>query len=198
MATGCVFCDEEGGQLLWRDARCRVVLTDEPFPGFCRVIWNAHVREMTDLAAPNRAHLMHVVYAVESALRARLTPTKMNLASLGNQTPHLHWHLIPRFADIRISQPVWGRASAMRRRLHARRLRRVACGDLAAMLGAAALRDRCRVEMSEPNIPDVASAGAAGAGRCARRFRRCRKRQEMGESLPSPASRWCAKPFKVS
>jgi diadenosine tetraphosphate (Ap4A) HIT family hydrolase len=99
MADGCVFCDGEGGRRLWRDARCRVVLTDEPFPGFCRVIWNAHVREMTDLSAANRGHLMHIVYAVESALRARLTPTKMNLASLGNATPHLHWHVIPRFAD---------------------------------------------------------------------------------------------------
>ena len=109
MTTGCVFCDGEGGERLWRDARCRVVLTDDPFPGFCRVIWNAHVREMTDLAAPNRAYLMHVVYAVESALRARLTPIKMNLASLGNQTPHLHWHLIPRFVDdSHFPQPVWG------------------------------------------------------------------------------------------
>jgi hypothetical protein len=35
MTTGCVFCDAEGGTRLWRDARCRIVLTDEAFPGFC-------------------------------------------------------------------------------------------------------------------------------------------------------------------
>ena len=64
---------------------------------------------MTDLSAANRGHLMHIVYAVESALRARLTPTKMNLASLGNATPHLHWHVVPRFADdTHFPQPVWG------------------------------------------------------------------------------------------
>ena len=109
MTTGCVFCDGEGGQTLWRDARCRVVLTAEPFAGFCRVIWNEHVREMTDLSAPNRAHLMHVVYAVESALRARLTPTKMNVASLGNQTPHLHWHVIARnLHDAHFPNSIWG------------------------------------------------------------------------------------------
>jgi len=108
MTTRCVFCDGVGGDLVWRDARCRVVLTSEPFSGFCRVIWNAHVREMTDLAAPDRTHFMHVVHAVESALRARLTPIKMNLASLGNQTPHLHWHVIPRFADdSHFPNPVW-------------------------------------------------------------------------------------------
>jgi len=118
MATGCVFCDGDGGRRLWRDARCRVVLTDEPFAGFCRVIWNAHAREMTDLAAPDRAHLMDVVFAVEAALRARLRPTKMNLAALGNVTPHLHWHVIPRFGDdSHFPQPVWGarqRAAAPR------------------------------------------------------------------------------------
>lgn len=109
MATGCVFCDGEGGRRLWGDARCRVVLTDEPFVGFCRVIWNLHVREMTDLAATDRAYLMRVVYAIEGALRARLSPAKMNLAALGNVTPHLHWHVIPRFADdSHFPQPVWG------------------------------------------------------------------------------------------
>lgn len=138
MTTGCVFCDGEGGQRLWRDARCRVVLTDEPFTGFCRVIWNAHVREITDLPAANRAHFMHVVYAVESALRARLTPLKMNLASLGNATPHLHWHVIPRFADdSHFPQPVWGpRQRDPAPRALPEDFAASLAGDLAAMLGA--------------------------------------------------------------
>ena len=37
--------------------------------------------------------------AVEAALRELLHPDKINLASLGNMTPHLHWHVIPRFRD---------------------------------------------------------------------------------------------------
>jgi diadenosine tetraphosphate (Ap4A) HIT family hydrolase len=138
MTTGCVYCDGEGGLRLWRDARCRVVLADEPFRGFCRVIWNAHVREMTDLTAANRAHFMHVVYAVESALRARLTPAKMNLASLGNATPHLHWHVIPRFAgDTHFPQPVWGprQRESVPDPLPDDFVTSLA-GDLAAMLGA--------------------------------------------------------------
>lgn len=109
MTSGCVFCNGEGGHRVWRDERCRVVLTDEPFPGFCRVIWNAHVAEMTDLPPVDRAHLMVVVHAVEATLRARLAPDKMNLASLGNMVPHLHWHVVPRFVDdSHFPQPVWG------------------------------------------------------------------------------------------
>jgi diadenosine tetraphosphate (Ap4A) HIT family hydrolase len=26
-------------------------------------------------------------------------PDKVNIAALGNMTPHIHWHVIPRFKD---------------------------------------------------------------------------------------------------
>jgi diadenosine tetraphosphate (Ap4A) HIT family hydrolase len=64
----------------------------------------------------------------------------MNLASLGNQTPHLHWHLIPRFTDdSHFPQPVWGprQRDAEPRPLPDDFVVSLA-GDLAAMLGAAA------------------------------------------------------------
>lgn len=106
----CELCTEAGGKLLWQDAQCRVVRIDEPaYPGFCRVIWQAHIREMTDLNESERSHLMRIVFAVEAALRNLLKPNKINLASLGNMTPHLHWHVIPRFEnDPHFPQPVWG------------------------------------------------------------------------------------------
>ena len=140
MAAGCVFCDGDGGHTVWRDARCRVVIADEPFPGFCRVIWNAHVREMTDLGVADRDHLMRVVYAVESALRARLAPDKMNLATLGNVTPHLHWHVVPRYCDdSHFPQPVWGvRQREPRTRAVPENFAPLLEGDLAALLGMSA------------------------------------------------------------
>lgn len=106
----CELCEQSGGALLWCDAACRVVLVEKHgYPGFCRVIWNAHVREMTDLAPEERAHLMRVVFAVEAALRELMNPPKINLASLGNMTPHVHWHVIARFAhDPHFPEPVWG------------------------------------------------------------------------------------------
>src|SRR5262245_30942557 len=100
MVMACELCDSVGGELLWRDERCRVVAVDErDYPGFCRVIWHAHVREMTDLAESERAHLLRVLLAVEATIREVMQPDKINLASLGNVTPHLHWHVIPRFRD---------------------------------------------------------------------------------------------------
>jgi diadenosine tetraphosphate (Ap4A) HIT family hydrolase len=105
----CVFCLEDGGDVLWRDDTLRVVLADEPdYPGFCRVIWNAHVAEFSDLSAAARERVMTAVYAVEHAMRRVMQPAKVNLASLGNQVPHVHWHVIPRFSnDAHFPLPVW-------------------------------------------------------------------------------------------
>lgn len=107
--AACVYRESAGGRVVFDDARLRVVVAEEPFTGFCRVIWKAHVREMTDLAPVDRMHLMNIVFAVESALRALLAPRKINMASLGNQVPHVHWHVIARFCDdSHFPQPVWG------------------------------------------------------------------------------------------
>jgi diadenosine tetraphosphate (Ap4A) HIT family hydrolase len=56
---------------------------------------------MTDLGPAQRARCMSVVFELERALREILTPDKINVASLGNAVPHLHWHVIPRFCDDR-------------------------------------------------------------------------------------------------
>ncbi len=108
-AASCELCASPGGAVLWQNALCRVVRVDEPdYPGYCRVILKRHAAEMTDLEEHERAALMAVVHAVESALRETMHPDKMNLASLGNMTPHVHWHVIPRFRDDRhFPAPIW-------------------------------------------------------------------------------------------
>lgn len=129
--ASCELCDSAGGETLWQDELCRVVLVEDPdYPGFCRVILNRHVSEMTDLDAATRQRLMRVVFAAEQALRELMQPAKINLASLGNMVAHLHWHVIPRFAeDKHFPGSVWGEArragaprpvdpAALRRSLH--------------------------------------------------------------------------------
>ena len=113
--TACELCQTSGGEVLWNDSLCRVVRVDggegAAFPGFCRVIWNHHVAEMTGLPSHDRRHLMNVVFATEAALRSLLRPDKINLASLGNVVPHVHWHVIPRWRDdSHFPSPVWAGA----------------------------------------------------------------------------------------
>lgn len=105
----CPLCSGENETVLWRDARCRVIAIDDAgYPGFCRVVWSDHIAELSDLPADDAAHCMRVVLATERALRALMEPHKINLASLGNMVPHLHWHVIPRFRDdATFPHPVW-------------------------------------------------------------------------------------------
>lgn len=96
--SDCPLCLPSEHTVLWQDAFSRVVLLDDvDYPAYCRVEWLTHVKEMTDLKPALRDHMMKVVFAVETALREVMKPDKINLASLGNMTPHLHWHVVPRY-----------------------------------------------------------------------------------------------------
>lgn len=96
----CDLCKPSPHQTLWQDDFCRVILlNDVNYPAYCRVELLEHVKEMTDLPPLQRARMMKTVFAVETAVREVVKPEKINLASLGNKTPHLHWHIIPRFKD---------------------------------------------------------------------------------------------------
>lgn len=114
----CPLCDGIGGTLVFQGPRWRVIrATEAAFPAFYRVVWQDHVAEFSDLDAAARNEVMGVVVAVEEALRRHLRPAKINLATLGNQVPHLHWHVVARFTDdSHFPDPVW---AAPRREVNA-------------------------------------------------------------------------------
>ncbi|NOU25352.1 MAG: HIT family protein [Methylotenera sp.] len=110
--ASCPLCQPTPHVILWQDNFCRVVLiNDVNYPAYCRVELLAHVKEMSDLPPQQRAQMMKVVFAVETAIREIFNPDKINLASLGNKTPHIHWHVIPRFEnDMHFPNSHWGEA----------------------------------------------------------------------------------------
>jgi len=110
--TTCALCAPTSDTILWQDDFCRVVLlNDADYPAYCRVELIEHIKEMTDLAPLQRARMMKTVFVVETALREIFNPDKINLASLGNKTPHIHWHVIPRFEnDKHFPNSHWGDA----------------------------------------------------------------------------------------
>ena len=109
---GCELCETAGGEVLHQGVQFRVVLVDDArYPGFCRVIWRDHIREVTDLIELDRMLMMDVLWQVEHVVREVMQPEKINLASLGNVVPHLHWHVIPRYTDdAHYPAPVWAEA----------------------------------------------------------------------------------------
>lgn len=111
-APACPLCEGPGGRVVVQAARWRLVHAEEAgFPAFYRVVWQEHVREFSQLAPADRQACMDVVVAVEEVLLRHLSPDKVNVASLGNAVPHLHWHVIARFAwDSHFPGAVWAGA----------------------------------------------------------------------------------------
>lgn len=109
LAPTCPLCQTDGGSLIARTGVCRVIRASEPgFPAFYRVVLTDHVAEWSDVSEPDQLSVMRVVSTVERVLREVLSPTKINLAALGNAVPHVHWHVIARFDwDSHFPAPIW-------------------------------------------------------------------------------------------
>ncbi len=111
-AGGCVMCERVAGQgeLFIADLEsARAYLNpDQFFPGWVFVVLRRHASELYELSPPERAALIEDVTRVAQALAAVYRPVKMNYELLGNQVPHIHWHLVPRLAaDPDPRWPVW-------------------------------------------------------------------------------------------
>jgi diadenosine tetraphosphate (Ap4A) HIT family hydrolase len=68
--------------------------------GYTVVVWRGrHVAEPTELDPGEAAAYWLEVLRVGRALEQHLGPVKMNYDLLGNSLPHLHTHVLPRYAD---------------------------------------------------------------------------------------------------
>ena len=78
---------------------------DQFFPGYTLLFTRTHVSELFHLEPQVRAELIDEISRVASALHCAFRPDKINYELLGNMVPHMHWHLVPRFA----AEPLWPR-----------------------------------------------------------------------------------------
>ncbi|GFO70088.1 HIT family protein [Geomonas limicola] len=78
---------------------------DQFFKGYCFVYAKDHVTELFHLDEAVRNQVMAEVTAVAQVLYNLFAPDKINYELLGNMAPHMHWHIVPRFA----SDPLWPR-----------------------------------------------------------------------------------------
>jgi diadenosine tetraphosphate (Ap4A) HIT family hydrolase len=81
---------------------------DQFFAGWTFLVLKRHATELWQLEAAERDCLMAEVSRVAKAVAEAFGAVKMNYELLGNQVPHIHWHLVPRLADDPEPQwPVW-------------------------------------------------------------------------------------------
>ena len=83
---------------------------DQFFPGWTVLVLKRHATELFHLDREERAGVIEEVAGMARALSVALAAVKINYAVLGNQLPHVHWHLIPRMADDPAAgETVWSR-----------------------------------------------------------------------------------------
>jgi diadenosine tetraphosphate (Ap4A) HIT family hydrolase len=81
---------------------------DQFFPGWTVLVFHRHVTELFHLTPPERVQLIEEVSRVACALSEIYHAKKINYELLGNQLPHIHWHVIPRLPDDPAPlEPVW-------------------------------------------------------------------------------------------
>ena len=78
---------------------------DQFFPGYTLLFTKSHATELFHLDRDVRTALMEELTLVAGALYTIYTPDKINYELLGNMVPHIHWHIVPRFA----LEPLWPR-----------------------------------------------------------------------------------------
>jgi len=81
---------------------------DQFFSGWTVLVLTRHATELFDLTKDERSRLIEEVSEVAQALTMAFEPVKINYELLGNQLPHIHWHVIPRLAgDPAPREAVW-------------------------------------------------------------------------------------------
>jgi diadenosine tetraphosphate (Ap4A) HIT family hydrolase len=103
--TECVMCQKvkstQSGQnpsMINEFKNSFLVLGDHQYhKGYCVLIFKTHVREMHELAFGLQQELFQELMAAGKAVHEAFQPWKMNYSCYGNQVPHIHWHLFPRY-----------------------------------------------------------------------------------------------------
>lgn len=109
-ADSCALCARVDGLPVWADARWQLVRTEDTpdHPAFWRLVLRRHAAELSELTPEELHGGMDLLVRLERVVRLHLQPAKVNVASLGNLVPHVHWHLIARFHhDRQFPAPVW-------------------------------------------------------------------------------------------
>jgi len=82
---------------------------NQTYRGHCLLILDLrHATRPDQLSASEWGDFCADLQRAEIAIVRAVQPNHVNVASLGNVMPHLHWHIIPRYrTDPRWGGPVW-------------------------------------------------------------------------------------------
>ena len=107
MNPECPFCDKVNRlnelpdeDLVWQFPHSVALLGPWQYhTGYCILVARIHAAELHHLPLEQRRGFLDEMVLLGQVIDACFRPRKLNCESLGNQVPHLHWHLFPRRHD---------------------------------------------------------------------------------------------------
>jgi diadenosine tetraphosphate (Ap4A) HIT family hydrolase len=144
-ATDCPLCQKlantPSDDVVWEFPHSVALLGPwQYYHGYCILVARSHAREFSGLADGERRAYFDEMCLLAQAIDACFHPLKLNYEVLGNQVPHLHWHVIPRYAhDPERLQAVW--LALDRATRDSSEQQRLASGPLDRAATSAALRE---------------------------------------------------------
>ena len=147
----CVFCrklqalhelpDEE---VVWQFRHSVALLgTWQYYHGYCVLVARTHATELSQFHPQERMGYLDEMCRLAHVLETCFQPRKLNYELLGNQVPHLHWHLFPRSADDpERLKPVW--LAIERAESDPQERERLLTGPLSRAATTALIRERLR------------------------------------------------------
>ena len=116
MADECAFCRKmatldqmPSDEIVWQFPHSVAFLGPWQFyQGYCILASREHAAELHHLPDEARLYFLDEMCTLARAIEDCFQPRKLNYEMLGNQTPHCHWHLIPRYRDDPdATHPIW-------------------------------------------------------------------------------------------
>lgn len=78
------------------------------YRGYCLFVSKEHATELDELPHDFAMAFQNDMLRCHRAVRVAVEPRKMNVASIGNEIKHVHWHIIPRHTnDPMPDVPIW-------------------------------------------------------------------------------------------
>jgi diadenosine tetraphosphate (Ap4A) HIT family hydrolase len=113
--TDCPFClPRQDDNQFWLKVKSLSVSTlylhrVQTYRGYSVLVYDlCHSTVPSQLSRDEWASFCNDLHVAQAAIEKATNPDHMNIAALGNQMAHLHWHIIPRYEnDSRWGGPIW-------------------------------------------------------------------------------------------
>lgn len=83
---------------LYENEHIKIEIENSEIP-WLKIFTQYPYKEMSEIPSQIRHEIYDLLHIVEKEMIHYYTPTKINIASFGNYVPHVHWHIMARFAE---------------------------------------------------------------------------------------------------